>query len=318
VTRTIVLFLVALVASVLIYPALIGQLARARMRQQIREEGPQSHHAKAGTPTAGGALFLVLGTVLYLVSDRSRAGGLVVLALLLGGALGAVDDLRAIRGGRSLGLRARHKIVVQLAVGGLLGWLAWRLGFSGQAIPFDGVRSLGAWLIPIGALAVAAGSNAFNLTDGSDGLAGGAGAIAFATLALTALYLHHPGGAYVSAVLAGTLLGFLVYNVFPARVFMGDTGSLALGTAMVAAAIVNGFLWYLPLLALIFVLETLSVVAQVVSFKMTGKRIFLMSPLHHHFHLLGWPEMRIAVWFWAVGLLAAVLTLLARPASLPL
>lgn len=312
-TQSIVLFLLALLASLALYPALIGLLARAGVGQQIREEGPTAHYAKAGTPSAGGLLFLALAAVLYLAADRSRAGGLVLSALILGGALGAVDDFRAIRGGRSLGLRARHKIVVQLITGGFLGYLAWRWGFSGQAIPVDGVRSLGPWLIPIGAVAVAAGSNAFNLTDGSDGLAGGAGIIAFATLALIALSHHHPTGAYSSAVLAGALFGFLAYNLYPARIFMGDTGSLALGTAMVTAAIVNGLLWYLPLLGLIFVLETLSVIVQVLSFKLRGRRVLLMSPLHHHFHLLGWPESRVALWFWAVGFVAAVLTLLARP-----
>ncbi len=309
----VLLFFLALVVSVLIAPAVIGLLANAGLQQQIREEGPQSHRGKAGTPTAGGVLFLAIAVLLYLVGDRSMAGGLVLLALLLGGVLGLADDLRAVRGGRNLGLRARQKIVAQLATGALLGYLAWRAGFGGQIIPFDGLRSLGAWLIPVGALAVAAGSNAFNLTDGSDGLAAGAGAIAFAGLALLAVRGHHPAGAYTSAALAGTLVGFLLYNFHPARLFMGDTGSLALGTAMVTAAIVNGLLWYLPLLALVFVLETISVIAQVVSFKTTGRRIFRMSPLHHHFHLLGWDEPRLAVSFWAVGGVAALLTLMLVP-----
>jgi phospho-N-acetylmuramoyl-pentapeptide-transferase len=171
-------------------------------------------------------------------------------------------------------------------------------------------------LIPIGAVAFAGGSNAFNLTDGSDGLAGGAGAIAFGTLTAIAVLQHRPAAGWTSAVLAGSLIGFLVYNVFPARIFMGDTGSLALGTALVAATVVTGMLWYLPLLALIFVVETASVIAQVASFKLTGQRIFRMSPLHHHFHLAGWSEKRVALSFWAVGIAAALLTVaLARPGS---
>jgi phospho-N-acetylmuramoyl-pentapeptide-transferase len=212
-------------------------------------------------------------------------------------------------------LRAREKVVIQLLSGAVLAYLAWRWGFATQAVPFSGNANLGAWLIPLGALAFVGGSNAFNLTDGSDGLAAGAGAIAFATLALIALRTHHAGGAWVPAALTGLLLAFLVYNFFPARVFMGDTGSLALGNALVAAAIVGGLLWYLPLLALVFVVETLSVIAQVASFQRTGRRIFRMSPLHNHFILGGWSDRRVAFSFWAAGLVAALLTLALVPAG---
>src|SRR5213593_788883 len=278
-----ILFGVALVLSVLIFPAAIGRLARARMGQQIREEGPSVHHAKAGTPTAGGLVFLLLALVLYLVADRSIAGAFVLIALLLGGALGC---------------------------------LALRWGLTNQVVPFDGQRAIGAWIILVSALAVAAGSNAFNLTDGSDGLAAGTGAVTFGALALIAVLQHRPGVGLMPAVLAGVLVGFLFYNLFPARLFMGDTGSLALGTAMVAAAITTGFLWYLPLLALVFVVETVSVIAQVASFKLTGKRIIRMSPLHNHFIVAGWRETPLALWFWTGSLVAAVLALaLARPGS---
>lgn len=306
-------FVLALLAGAVLYPMLIGWLARARVGQQIREEGPPSHQSRAGTPTAGGIAFLVLGLVFYLLADRGRAGGLVILALLAGGALGLLDDLRKVTARQNLGLRAREKIVIQLLTGAVLAFLAWRWGLAAQAVPFAGVHNLGAWLIPIGALAFAAGTNAFNLTDGSDGLAAGTGAIAFGTLAVLAVRGHHPGGAWVPAALAGLLAAFLLYNFSPARVFMGDTGSLALGNALVASAIVIGLLWYLPLLALVFVVETLSVIAQVASFKRTGRRIFRMSPLHNHFILGGWSDTRVALSFWAVGLIAAVLTLALAP-----
>jgi phospho-N-acetylmuramoyl-pentapeptide-transferase len=308
-------FAAAVIVSLLVFPAAIGQLARARMGQQIREEGPVAHHGKAGTPTAGGLVFLLVAIVLYLVLDRSLAGGFVLIALILGGTLGFIDDFSAIRGGRSLGLRARQKIVIQLATGALLGYLALRWGLTSQLVPFDGRHPIGGWIIIlVSALAVAAGSNAFNLTDGSDGLAAGAGAITFGALAVIAVLQHRPGAGLMPAILAGVLIGFLAYNLFPARLFMGDTGSLALGTAMVAAAITTGFLWYLPLLALVFVIETISVIAQVASFKMTGKRIIRMSPLHNHFIVSGWRETRIAVWFWTGSLVAAVMALaLARP-----
>ena len=310
----VILFIAGLLISALIFPAAIGQLARARLGQMIREEGPAMHHGKAGTPTAGGLVFLTVALLLYLVADRSLGGAFVLLALFLGGALGFLDDYAAVRGGRNLGLKARHKIVLQLGTGALLGLLAWRWGLTAQLVPFDGRHALGAWMIPVGALAVAGGSNAFNLTDGSDGLAAGVGAITFGALAVIALLQNHPTAGLMPAILSGVLVGFLFYNLFPARVFMGDTGSLALGTAMVAAATVTGFLWYLPLLALVFVIETVSVIAQVASFKLTGKRIIRMSPLHNHFIVAGWKETPLALWFWAGSVLAAVLALaLARP-----
>lgn len=308
------LFLVAVVVSALIYPAAIGILARARMGQLIREEGPQAHHAKAGTPTAGGLVFLLVALLLYAIVDRSRSGVFVLVGLFLGGALGFSDDFAKVSGGRNLGLRARQKIVIQLAIGAALGLLAFAWGFSGQLVPFDSQHKLGAWIILVTAIAVAGGSNAFNLTDGSDGLAAGAGAISFGALAFIAVLEHKPGAGLMPAILAGALVGFLFYNLFPARLFMGDTGSLALGTAMVASAITIGFIWYLPLLALVFVIETVSVIAQVASFKMTGKRIIRMSPLHNHFIVSGWKETRLALWFWAGSLIAAVLAVvLARP-----
>lgn len=309
-----VLFVVAVVVSALIYPAAIGILARARMGQQIREEGPQAHHAKAGTPTAGGLVFLLVALLLYVIVDRSRSGLFVLIGLILGGALGFFDDYAKFSGGRNLGLRAREKMVIQLATGAALGLLALAWGFTGQLVPFDGQHRIGAWIVLVSAIAVAGGSNAFNLTDGSDGLAAGTGAISFAALAFIAVLEHTPGAGLMPAILAGTLVGFLFYNLFPARLFMGDTGSLALGTAMVASAITIGFIWYLPLLALVFVIETVSVIAQVASFKMTGKRIIRMSPLHNHFIVSGWKETRLALWFWAGSLLAALLAVvIARP-----
>lgn len=301
---------VAAVTCLLVFPPVIRLLRRARMGQLIREEGPAAHLGKAGTPTAGGVVFLFVGLALFVATDRKAAGALVMVALLLGGALGFADDFAAIRGNRNLGLKARQKIVAQLLIGALLGYLAYRWNLTRQLVPFDGWRDLGAWAVPVGAVAFAAGSNAFNLTDGSDGLAGGAGAITFGSLALIAILQQRPAAGLMAAALAGCLIGFLFYNAFPARIFMGDTGSLALGTALVAAAIGTGFLWYLPLLALVFVIETISVIAQVASFKLTGKRIIKMSPLHNHFIVSGWRETRIAATFWAASAAAAALSLL--------
>ena len=308
-TTALVLFLLSLAIALLAYPPLIRRLRQARIGQLIREEGPAGHQSKAGTPTAGGVLFLLIAVVIYVAADRSPAGGLVLLGLLSGGVVGLLDDLAKIRGGTNLGLRAREKIAVQALTGVVLGYLALRWGFQRQALPFDAAPALGSWLIPIGVLAFPSGSNAFNLTDGSDGLSAGAGALVFATLALLAGMAHHPAAALMPAVLSGALLGYLVYNRHPARIFMGDTGSLGLGTAMVAAAVAGGLLWYLPILAIVFVAETVSVIVQVAGFKATGRRLLKMSPLHHHFHLSGWSENRVAASFWAVTLAAALLTL---------
>lgn len=315
-TAVLVLFAVALALALLACPPLIRRLQQARMGQIIREEAPAAHRGKAGTPTAGGLVFLPIAALLYLVADRSLAGGLVLLGLLSGAALGLFDDLAKFRGGR-LGVRARVKFPFQVLIGAILGYLALRWGFQRQAVPFGGAPALGAWLIPVAVVAFVSGSNAFNLTDGSDGLAAGAGALVFATLAVLAVAAGRPSAALMPAVLSGALLGFLVYNRHPARIFMGDTGSLGLGTAMVAAAMVGGVLWYLPLLAVVFVAETLSVIVQVAGFKTTGRRVLKLSPLHHHFQLSGWSENLVAASAWAVTLAASLITLVvARGSSL--
>src|SRR5256712_7841727 len=315
--RTLIVFAAALVVSALMFPAAIGQLARARMSQRDRGAGPGAAPAKGGPPAAGGLLFVRVAVGLCLAADRSLAGGFILIALILGAALGFVDDVSAIRGRRNLGLKARQKNVIQLATGALLGYLALRWGLTSQWVPFDGRHPISGWIIiVVSAPAVAAGSNAFTLTDGSDGLAAGAGAITFGALADIAVLQHRPTPGLMPAILSGILVGFLFYNLYPARIFMGDTGSLALGTAMAAAAIAAGLLWYLPLLALVFVIETVSVLAQSASFKMTGRRIIKMSPLHHHFLLSRWTETPLALWFWAGSLVAAVLVLaLARPGA---
>ena len=249
-----------------------------------------------------------IAALLYLVLDRGPAGGLVLLGLLAGAALGLFDDLAKFGEGR-IGVRARAKVPFQLLIGAVLGYLALRWGFQRQAVPLDGAPALGAWLIPVAAVAFVSGSNAFNLTDGSDGLSAGAGALVFAALAILAAFAGHPSAALMPAVLSGALLGFLFYNRHPARIFMGDTGSLGLGTAMVAAAIAGGWLWYLPLVAIVFVVETLSVIVQVASFKTTGRRVLKRSPLHHHFHELEWSEDRIALAAWGLTLAAAAVSL---------
>lgn len=311
--RTLAAALAAFLCGVAGYPLLISALYRFRLGQPIREEGPPTHLRKAGTPTAGGVLFILLALIMVALYDREVGGALLALALLLGALLGALDDYQKFRAGRNLGLRARHKIVVQAAVGAGLGYLLYRAGFGAQHVPGRGLVQLGIWIVPLAALAIVATSNAVNLTDGSDGLAAGLAGLAFGILAALSVANGQIPRAIALAGLTGALLAFLWFNLPPARLFMGDTGSLALGTALATAAIEARLLWLLPLLGLVFLVETLTVIIQVVAFKGTGRRVFHMSPLHNHFELMGWHEGRILLLFWAAGVVSAILVLLLAP-----
>jgi phospho-N-acetylmuramoyl-pentapeptide-transferase len=305
-----------LLVGVLTYPWLISGFQRWKVGQPIREEGPPAHLSREGTPTAGGVLFVLLGAAAVLVVDRHRDGALLALALLVGALLGGLDDFQKLAAGRNLGIRARFKILIQAAMGIGLAALLYRAGFAGQYVPGRGLVSFGLWLVPLAALAIVATSNAVNLTDGSDGLAAGLTAIAFLILAAVAVRAGQIAWASALAAVAGAVLAFLWFNLHPARLFMGDTGSLALGTALAVAAIEAHLLWLLPLLGLVFVLETLSVIVQVAVFQRTGRRVLRMSPLHNHFHLLGWGDERIAAVFWAAGAACALLVFLLTPVAL--
>lgn len=287
--------------GVILYRPFIAVLRRRRAGQVIQTELPGEHQAKAGTPTGGGMLFVGLGIVggLLALLAGHRGGGGVLLALGLGGLLGLADDLRKLRVG-SLGIPARLKFPIQLLLAVPVAALVRNPHQLG--IPFD----LG-WLYwPLAVLAIVGCANAVNLTDGIDGLAAGLTAIA---IGVTALLL--PGAiagerAVAMAVLGG-LIAFLVYNRHPARVFMGDAGSLGLGYTLAAMAIGQGLLLLLPLLGLVFVIETLSVMIQVAYFKATGgRRVFKMTPIHFTFQLEGWSENRIVAVFWTVGAAAAL------------
>ncbi len=304
-----------LAVGLLAYPRVISALQRWNVGQYVREEGPPSHLTRAGTPTAGGLVFVVLGVFAVALFDRELQGGLLAIALVLGALLGGLDDYQKLAAARNLGLPARAKIGLQLAIGLALGLLLYRGGLAAQYVPGRGLVDLGAWLVPLAALAIVATSNAVNLTDGSDGLAGGLAAIAFGLLALLAIRAGQVPRAMALAGLVGAILAFLWYNLPPARLFMGDTGSLALGAGLAVASIEAHLLWLLPLLGLVFAVETLSVVLQVAVFQRTGRRVLLMSPLHHHFQLLGWHEDRIALLFCAAGAVCAVLVFLLAPAG---
>lgn len=306
-------------------PIAIPLLRRLKFGQTIRAEGPSGHMAKAGTPTMGGVMFLigiaVAGAVLLRSNIPGRAEGLVVLAVTLGyGLIGLLDDYIKVVLKRNLGLKAREKILGQLMIATALAVIAvFQLGRgTDYVIPFSGFLTPGGIAFDMGwwpffgltVLVLLGTSNGVNLTDGLDGLAAGATVFTSAAFVLLALLSGKAGTAIVLAAVVGGCLGFLFYNRHPAKVFMGDTGSLALGGALGAAAVVTRSELLLVIIGGLYVLETLSVIIQVISFKTTGKRVFRMSPLHHHFELSGWTEKRVVVSFWLLSFLFSVMGLL--------
>ena len=323
----------AVLLSLLFGPAFIRTLRRLSVGQNIRDVGPQSHQVKAGTPTMGGLLILfalVVPTLLW--ANLSVVYVWVAVGVTLGfGAIGFLDDFLKVRRGRNLGLTARAKFLGQVAVaavaGALLPLLPADAPFSPTlAFPFlkDLVINLGVLYVPFVVFVLVGSSNAVNLTDGLDGLAIGATMIAAGTYAIftyvagnrvVASYLQVPyvAGAGELTVFCGALVGasvgFLWFNSHPAEVFMGDVGSLALGGGIGIVAVIAKQELVLALVGGLFVLEALSVILQVASFKLRGKRILRMAPLHHHFELGGWAEPKIIVRFWILSGLFALLSL---------
>ena len=296
--------LIAFAVAMALYPIAIGLLRRSRTEQVIQAELPETHHKKAGTPTGGGMVFVGIGVLGGLLAALAgHAGALASVAgLMAGGLLGLADDLRKLKVG-SLGIPARLKLPLQFLLAVPVAWLAHGPDTGRQLLlPVD----VG-WLYwPLAVLALVATANAVNLTDGMDGLAGGLTAIALIGLALV-LPGAVAGERAVAMALLGGLLAFLRFNRYPARVFMGDVGSLGLGYAVAAMAIQQRVVLLLPLLGLVFVIETLSVIIQVAYFKATrGRRVFKMTPIHYTFQLEGWSENRIALSFWSVSAVAAL------------
>jgi phospho-N-acetylmuramoyl-pentapeptide-transferase len=296
-------FAVTFVIALVLYPPLIRALRRMRAGQVIQAELPDSHQKKAGTPTGGGVLFVVVATVAgVFASIAGHAGALPgVAGLAVGGVIGFVDDRSKLVVG-TRGMPARLKFPIQVVLALPVASLALQAGGMHQLF----LPSSYFILFPLAVLAIVGTANAVNLTDGMDGLAGG-----LSLIALGALVLLLPGAAAgekaVAVSLCGALVAFLVFNRYPARVFMGDTGSLAIGFALAAMAIQQRLMLLLLLLGLVFVLETLSVIIQVAYFKATGgRRIFTMTPIHYTFHHKGWSENRIVLTFWGAGLVSAL------------
>ena len=275
---------------------LIGWLARLKYRQLAYEDAPQTHQAKTGTPTMGGLLFLAAPLIALGFAPSTTTFALAVLVAGMA-AIGFVDDMAAIRRGRNRGLRARTKLLLTAVVGTTFLGMLTNLSPLGPTLLGLGTPPLWVWY-GLSLLAILGTTHAVNLTDGLDGLAGGTILPPLAVLASIAIRSGATAAATLEIATAGTVVGFLLYNRHPAKVFMGDTGSLALGAALAGGAIVTGSQLLLPIIGGVFAAETLSVIVQVASFKLTKRRIFRMSPLHHHFELGGWPETKVTTRFW--------------------
>ncbi|MGE5702326.1 MAG: phospho-N-acetylmuramoyl-pentapeptide-transferase [Clostridia bacterium] len=304
----IITIIASFLISVLIGPLFIPVLRRMKFGQSIREEGPKSHQKKAGTPTMGGTIILLaLAFTVLKFANLTNEVYFLLLVTFGYGLIGFLDDFIKISKKRNLGLTAKQKFAGQIVLAILAYALLLMMDFD-TSLHFPGTSwkiELGFLYFPFLLFLLVGTTNAVNITDGLDGLLAGTGAIAFGAYAIIASLLSVPDTAIFSASVVGAVLGFLVFNAHPARVFMGDTGSLALGGALAGIAIMTKTELLLAVIGGVFVVETLSVIMQVVSFKTRGKRIFRMSPLHHHFELTGWSEWRVVVTFWLVGMMFA-------------
>jgi phospho-N-acetylmuramoyl-pentapeptide-transferase len=323
VSRVIIAAIVAMLVSIAIGPRFIAFLRRKELGQMIREEGPQGHVVKAGTPTMGGVLVILAAALAFIPLSRYSTAGLTVFfATVACAAVGFADDFFKLTHRRSLGLSGRWKLVLLAAISAGVGYLAQDAGLDTSIyVP------VADWALPLSWLwygllffVIAGAANGVNLTDGIDGLAAGTGMIAlFTVTAMNVLTFVRTGQAdpaaqsipsldmaILGAALIGGLIGFLWFNAFPAEIFMGDTGSMAIGGALGAFAVLMGVELLLLLIGGIFVIEALSVILQVVSFKYFGRRVFLMTPIHHHFEMKAWSETKIMVRFWILtGILCA-------------
>ena len=311
---------VSLAVTLFSGPIVIPLLRRLKFGQQIRDDGPQRHLKKAGTPTMGGMMFLLGIVVTGLWLAHKSAEGMLVLCITLGfGLIGFLDDYIKVVLKRSLGLRAREKLLGQFMLAVVLVGLAvFQFGRGTDlALPFTGTTLEFGWLFyfVFTVFLIVGMVNAVNLTDGLDGLAAGTSALVAVAYVVIALIKGEAGVAVIMAALVGGCLGFLWYNRYPAKVFMGDTGSLALGGALAAAAVLTRSELTFLIVGAVFLVEELSVIIQVASFKLTGKRVFKMSPLHHHFELSNWSEVRIVLTFWLVTVVFAIIGLAGMTAN---
>lgn len=315
IATTITILAISFIVSVALAPITIPILRRLKFGQSIREVGPQSHMKKAGTPTMGGIIFLIsiiattviVGNVFSIFTTQT----VVLLLVLIGfGLIGLLDDGIKVVFKRNLGLTSIQKLVGQIVIS-IAAFLLLRLGTfdTSITIPYTDLSiDLGILYAAFLIFWLVGFSNAVNLTDGLDGLVAGTASVAFAAFGVIALFNEQSDVALFTFSVTGALLGFLIFNANPAKVFMGDTGSLALGGALAMVSVLVKEELLLLLIGLVFVIETLSVILQVGSYKLRGgKRIFKMAPIHHHFELSGWDEKTVVAVFWSTGLVLALL-----------
>lgn len=315
-TEMLMPFVSSFALTIMVMPMFIGYFRMKQIGQVTRDEGPKWHEVKTGTPTMGGVVFII-ATLITAVWVGIWQGaltlslGLLLFILALYGVLGFLDDFIKVFKKRNLGLTSKQKLIGQI-IGGIIFFIVFKYeGLATKiAFPFIGSIDIG-WLYGIFVIFWLVGfSNAVNLTDGLDGLVAGTASIAYGTYAVIAWHQQQTDILIFCVTIVGGLVGFFFFNKKPAKIFMGDVGSLALGGGLAAVSILLHKEWSLLLIGLIFVIETASVMIQVTSFKLTGKRVFKMSPIHHHFEMSGWSEWRVVLTFWSVGLLAAIVALL--------
>ena len=308
--------LAAFILGLVIGGPYINLLRRLRMGKQIRREGPKSHYAKQGTPTLGGVLIIAvvasLWLLVFVLLQEPQRGDFVaqtivpIGALVAVGVLGFIDDYVNIVYG--FGVRGRHKLVWQLVVAVVAAlYIQRHFAITGVFVPLVGEVEIGAPVfVALAIFAIISTSNGVNLIDGLDGLSGGTLVFAFLSFAFIAAARGFPWLVVICAGTVGALLAFLWFNAHPAEVIMGDVGSLALGAMLATVALTTGFILLLPVAGVLYVVENLSVIIQVGSFKLRGKRVFRMAPIHHHFELIGWPEQKVTIRFWLIGALAGI------------
>ncbi len=302
--------LTPLIISLILGPFLIPLLRKLKIDQSIRDDGPQEHLKKAGTPTLGAIIFLIALIITVITFSPFTFNIYLLLSITLGFSfLGFLDDLIKIVKRRNLGLTASQKLFGQIFIALILCYLLYQQGFDTRVfLPGSQIGLDLGWLYFLLIIFWVVGfANALNITDGVDGLLAGSGAITFGAYTIIAIATTQFDIAIFSAAMVGALLGFLAYNIHPAKVFMGDTGSLGLGAALATISILTKTELLLIIIGGVYVIETLSVIIQVFFFKTKGKRIFKMSPIHHHFELSGWSEWKVVTIFWTVGLIFAAL-----------
>lgn len=318
--------IIAFAITLILGPLIIPYLKRLKVGQMIREEGPQSHKSKSGTPTIGGLIIILAIVITCLTSGLVNKDMLVALAVTVAfGIIGFIDDFIKVVLKRNLGLRAYQKIIFQIIVAIMLAIYQSDATYMGTKIIIPFIQGswtignitipqyldLGVLYIPFIVFVVVATVNGVNLTDGLDGLASGVTLIIAAFFSLVAAYFGYTSLAIFAGSVTGACLGFLKFNSHPAQVFMGDTGSLALGGAIATVAILMNVSLIIPIVGGIYFAETLSVILQVISYKLTKKRIFKMSPLHHHYELSGWAETKVVIVFWGVTVILCLIGIIA-------